>query len=156
MEQLRLFNEPQREYTSDDYWTPKWVFDALGLEFDLDVACPPEGPAHTPCKRFYTQADDGLTAPWEGCVWMNPPYSKPLPWVEKWINHANGMALLPTNGGRWCNLLWQSNAQSVWLGRLAFDRKHDHKSNSPLNIMLWGIGQTAINALLNANMGKLR
>ena len=23
--------------TSDDYYTPKWIFDAIGLEFDLDV-----------------------------------------------------------------------------------------------------------------------
>ena len=28
--------------TSDDCYTPRWVFDAMGLEFDLDVAAPKE------------------------------------------------------------------------------------------------------------------
>jgi hypothetical protein len=55
MTQERLFTVRQEQYTSDDYWTPKWIFDALGLEFDLDVASPPEGPMHTPCKAFYDQ-----------------------------------------------------------------------------------------------------
>jgi hypothetical protein len=51
MTQERLFTVRQEEYTSDDYWTPKWIFDALGLEFDLDVACPPEGPTTPLAKR---------------------------------------------------------------------------------------------------------
>jgi hypothetical protein len=27
---------------SDEQYTPKWIFDALGVEFDLDV-CAPQG-----------------------------------------------------------------------------------------------------------------
>lgn len=69
--------------TSDDCYTPRWVFDAMGLEFDLDVAAPPGGPWHVPAKRFYTAEDDGLTSPWDGLVWCNPPYSHFLPWAEK-------------------------------------------------------------------------
>ena len=40
MTQPRLFNTRQEGVTSDDYFTPKWIFDALGIEFDIDVACP--------------------------------------------------------------------------------------------------------------------
>ena len=77
MTQLRLFELPQTEYTSDDYWTPKWIFDALAITFDLDVASPPQGPANTPCRAYFTQADDGLAQDWHGTVFMNPPFSKP-------------------------------------------------------------------------------
>jgi phage N-6-adenine-methyltransferase len=106
IEQPQLFATPQTSRTSDDYYTPKWLFDALGLTFDLDVACPPEGPMHTPCKAFYTQEDDGLTQPWHGRVFMNPPFSKPQPWVHKFMSHANGVALLPIAKSQWFNQLW--------------------------------------------------
>jgi hypothetical protein len=43
----------------------KWIFDALGLEFDLDVACPPEGPMDTRLQSYYTKKTDGL-AQWFG------------------------------------------------------------------------------------------
>jgi hypothetical protein len=41
MNQEALFSMPQESFTTDDYWTPKWIFDALKVQFDLDVACPP-------------------------------------------------------------------------------------------------------------------
>lgn len=91
--QPRLFGIEQTETTSDDYYTPKWIFDALGLHFDLDVASPPH-PTSVPCDRYYTQADDGLASPWYGRVWMNPPFSKPTPWIEKWLDHGNGVCVI--------------------------------------------------------------
>ena len=133
--------------TSDDYYTPKWLFDAINLTFDIDVASPPQGPPHTPCKRFYTKADNGLIQPWYGRVWMNPPYSKPKPWVERWINHGNGIALLPMNGGQWLNTLWNSNAKGVWLGRLPFIRNGKEQKGTSFNVVLWAIGNDNIDAI---------
>jgi hypothetical protein len=69
--------------TSDDCYTPRWVFDAMGLTFDLDVAAPTGGPWHVPCDRFYTAKEDGLTQPWDGLIWCNPPYSNAAPWAER-------------------------------------------------------------------------
>jgi hypothetical protein len=79
--------------TSDDCYTPKWLFDAMGLQFDVDVAAPSGGPWHVPCKKFYTAVDDGLTQPWDGLVWCNPPYSNYLPWAQRWITHEKGVLL---------------------------------------------------------------
>lgn len=70
--------------TSDDCYTPRWVFDAMRLEFDLDVASPPGGPWHVPTKRYYTANDDGLAQPWDGIIWCNPPYSNFRPWAERY------------------------------------------------------------------------
>lgn len=77
--QGKLLDAGQEQLTKDDYYTPKDVFDALGLEFDLDVSAPPGGVPWVPAKRYYTLEDDGLTQPWFGRVWMNPPYSNVTP-----------------------------------------------------------------------------
>jgi hypothetical protein len=158
MDQLKLFDTPQTQRTSDDYWTPKWIFDSLGLTFDLDVACPPEGPAHTPCKSFYTQADDGLAQPWDGLVFMNPPFSKTTPWVEKWINHGNGIALLPClKHSQWTKTLWNSRAKSLWINEKQIHFHHKGKEQPIWTIVwLWGIGEQATQALHDSNLGQVR
>lgn len=91
--------------TSPECYTPKWIFDDLEIEFDLDVAAP-EQQTHVPAKHKYTEQIDGLKEPWYGNVWMNPPFGQPKPWVHKFINHANGIALLPTSTGKWQLELW--------------------------------------------------
>ncbi|HEU4542996.1 MAG TPA: DNA N-6-adenine-methyltransferase [Jiangellaceae bacterium] len=73
--------------TSNECYTPRWVFDAMGLHFDLDVAAPPGGPWHVPCDRYFTAADDGLAQPWDGLVWCNPPYSDYAPWADRFAVH---------------------------------------------------------------------
>jgi hypothetical protein len=90
-----LFKLPSDAYavTSDDCYTPRWVFDAMGLEFDLDVAAPPGGPWHVPAKRYYTAEDDGLAQPWDGLIWCNPPYSNFWPWSAKWAAHDRGVLM---------------------------------------------------------------
>ena len=65
--------------TSDDYYSPKWIFEALQLEFDTDPAQPIGGVSWIPVKKYYTIIDDGLSQPWDGRVWMNPPYSQTTP-----------------------------------------------------------------------------
>lgn len=70
-------------WTSDEWSTPPAFVEAMAAEFgpfDLDVCCRPET---AKAARFYTKADDGLSRPWVGRVWLNPPYSKPRPWLEK-------------------------------------------------------------------------
>lgn len=81
---------------SDEWYTPAYIFDALGLAFDLDVACPPEGPRHVPAARFYSSGS--LEKEWSGLVWMNPPFghqSTKRAWLRKFFDHGNGIALLP-------------------------------------------------------------
>jgi hypothetical protein len=79
--------------TSDDCYTPRWVFDAMGLEFDLDVAAPIGGPWHVPTKSYYTAEDDGLERPWDGLVWCNPPWSNYIPWAQRWSTHPRGVLM---------------------------------------------------------------
>ena len=78
---------------SDDWYTPSWLLNGLGIEFSMDVAAP-DRRTHVQCVTSLTVADDGLLTPWEGVVWCNPPYSNPAPWCRKWANHTPGGCLL--------------------------------------------------------------
>lgn len=66
----------------DDRETHPEVFDPLNgrFGFTLDVAAAPH---NAKCERFHTREDDGLTQPWNGRVWCNPPYSDCGAWVRK-------------------------------------------------------------------------
>lgn len=82
--------------TSDDCYTPRWIFDAASLVFDMDVAAPVDPARRTcPAREYLSPLDDGLAQPWHGVVWMNPPFSALTPWVEKFSRHGCGMALFP-------------------------------------------------------------
>ena len=83
---------------SCEWYTKSEIFDALGMVFDLDPAHPGlDKLGHIPCKKIFTKADDGLSQPWEGRVWLNPPYgSETWKWVRKLADHGNGVCLVFT------------------------------------------------------------
>lgn len=66
----------------------------MGVTFDLDVASPAEPLPWVPALNRYAVADDGLTSPWFGLVWCNPPYSAPTAWCRKWATHPDGFLLI--------------------------------------------------------------
>lgn len=156
--QAALFSTEQQSITSDDYYTPQWIFDALGLQFDLDVACPPGGPLFTPCLRYFTQEDDGLAQPWEGLVWCNPPYSKPGPWVDRFVDHGNGVALLPFTRGAWNLKIWNSDFTVAFVPQMKFHRPGMaalQDSGAFANV-IWAAGDQVKQALEAAQIGKIR
>lgn len=80
---------------STEWYTPPHVFEALGLEFDLDPAAPHGGVPWIPARRHLTRADDGLSRPWHGRVWLNPPYGRQTPaWLRRLARHGDGIALV--------------------------------------------------------------
>jgi len=89
------FTHDNKDNASVDWYTPPWVFQRIGLDFDLDPCQPPDGIEWIPAKQRYSIHDDGLTQPWSGRVWLNPPYGKHTPaWLERMHNHRNGIALV--------------------------------------------------------------
>lgn len=92
-------HEMPNEGITNDWITPKWVIDAFGPGyFDLDPCASLTQPWAT-AKRQYTVADDGLKLPWEGNIWLNPPYGPHTAvWVERLVNHSckggGGVALI--------------------------------------------------------------
>lgn len=70
---------------SPDWHTPPHVIErvsaVLGV-IDLDP-CSNDAPFNVPAKTHYTRQDDGLSRPWFGRVYMNPPYGRE---IENWID----------------------------------------------------------------------
>lgn len=131
---------------SDDWYTPKWVFDGLGIAFDLDVAAP-DGGSHVPAAGIYTVAHDGLLQPWHGVVWCNPPYSAPTAWCRKWATHEPGGCLLVradlSTGGPFT--AWSASS-AVWVPpkRLQFESGAGRPSGAVnFSTVLLGRGQVA-------------
>lgn len=67
---------------SNEYATPRWLTRDLaetlpteGDKFDLDPASGAEDQPHA--HERLTKDDDGLSTPWHGWVWLNPPWSSP-------------------------------------------------------------------------------
>lgn len=136
--------------SSDDHYTPHWLFEQLGVEFDLDVASSDSGAIRVPAAKYYTQEIDGLSQPWQGFIWMNPPFSKPTPWVDKFIEHNNGIALLPFTRGQWWQRLWASDCTVVPLPYNFKFERHDGKAK-PISFLtaLYALGDKGKTALHN-------
>jgi phage N-6-adenine-methyltransferase len=61
-----------------EWETPQVLFDQLDWiygGFTLDPCATAES---AKCPRFYTRSDDGLSQPWTGKVFMNPPYGRQI------------------------------------------------------------------------------
>lgn len=81
-------HEQMTESYTCEWETPPEVFKPLDEEFhfDLDVCATR---SNRKCKKFYSKEDDGLSKPWQGVCWMNPPYGRE---INKWAAKAAGAA----------------------------------------------------------------
>jgi hypothetical protein len=145
------------QQTTDDYYTPPWVFERLGLEFDIDVAAPPGGVPWIPAKKYFTQADDGLAQEWEGLAWCNPPYSNGEPWVRRMVAHNRGVLLMPLGNTNWVDDLWASGVPSVLLpNHMKFIRPNQREQEILYRTCLWAFGDECVEALHNLGTVRVR
>jgi ParB family chromosome partitioning protein len=117
----------------DEWYTPSEYLnaarDVLGA-IDLDPASSPAANKTVRAERYYTADDDGLTRPWCGRVWMNPPYSTGLVdrFVAKLLDaYQTGdvpAAVVLTNNATdtrwWQSLARRSSAVCLLAGRIRF------------------------------------
>lgn len=132
--------------TTDDYYTPRWLFASAGLVFDVDVAAPLDPARRTcPARRYLTPVEDGLTQPWEGLVWMNPPYSAPGKWVDRFAAHRCGLALVPATRAAWTGPLLQA-ADAIALLTVAFIQPDRQLGTYRTLLILAACGPVAVGA----------
>ena len=78
-------NEVMFSSKTDLWETPQDFFDRLDNEFGFDLdAC--ALPQNAKCAAYYTPEQDGLSQPWDGVVWCNPPYGRN---IGKWVQKAH-------------------------------------------------------------------
>jgi len=77
----------QKRFTkeSDTWCTPLWITSALGW-FDLDPCSNPFSCIRSDAYYSLETEHNGLILPWWGRVFVNPPYSRVLPWAKKAVH----------------------------------------------------------------------
>jgi hypothetical protein len=145
---------------TDEWYTPKYIFDALGCEFDLDVAAPVNRTfCNVPAKEFITE--NSLDKIWNGFIWMNPPFggrNNKTVWLDKIFEHGNGVALTPdrTSAPWFQKAANEADALLFVAGKIKFVKPDGTTGDSPGNgTTLFAYGSTAVQALQNAQINKL-
>lgn len=82
-----------------EWYTPPYIIEALGNDFDLDPAAPKR--EWYTARKCFTKEDDGLAQDWKGFVFLNPPYSNLAMklFIKKLSEHGNGIALIYSKVG---------------------------------------------------------
>ena len=147
--------KPHRGAT--DVWlTPPEILAAVG-PFDLDPCAPLNRPWDMASEHL-TIEDDGLSIPWHGFVWCNPPFGPEADkWLQRMAEHGNGIALVPARTEtRWfVSNVWESADAVLFL----HGRPHFHhadgtrgKANSGAPICLIAYGLHAVGVLAECGL----
>lgn len=139
----------------DEWLTPPALIRALG-EFDLDP-CSPINPPWKLAAKQYTIHDNGLTSPWEGRVWCNPPYGKETGiWLRKCAEHGNAIALVfaRTETKMFFESIWEKADAVLFIrGRIKFYHstgKEGGTAGAPSVLVAYG--QNNVDALMKSKI----
>lgn len=132
---------------NDTWLTPPQLIKALG-KFDLDPCCPVKMPWKT-ARRMLTV--NGLSEPCRGRVWCNPPYSSASAWVDKFLEHNNGIILLSANspGSPWVQrVLAECDAVMFLKMKLRFHKLSGEQAGAYIYNLLGACGRHNVKSLV--------
>lgn len=142
-------NKSKTAKSDRDLWATPWdifrgVEKLLGHKFDLDACA---GEHNAKCARYITAEQDCLVCDWGKPgknVWINPPYSSPMPFIERAIyqsrenNHFVVMLLPSDISVAWFELCVSHATKIIFLigdakdkksGRISFLHNQGEKKN---------------------------
>lgn len=114
-----------------EWYTPSVYIEAARKVMggiDLDPASSDYAQEKVQADRYYTIEDNGLELPWEGRIWLNPPYKAVLvkAFVDKLLESPIDQAILLTNNatdtGWWHEAAGAATAICFHRGRIQFYR----------------------------------
>ncbi len=105
---------------TDNYLTPDWILNVFDGWYD-------------PCPLNPNPDINGLDIEWKDRTYVNPPYSNPLPWVEKAIEEWKKgkmivMLLRVDTSTKWFAKLIEAKAEILW-----FNKRLRFVNNKPAN-----------------------
>ena len=115
---MTLGSHQQTIGRSQVHLTPRFILDALG-PFDLDPCAATVRPWDC-ATRNYVEAEDGLSLPWSGRVWLNPPFDSRVAgrWVSRLAEHGDGVLLIHARTEtRWFSVVWEHASAILFLGK---------------------------------------
>lgn len=156
---MSLSSHQSARMKNDEWLTPPEILAALG-KFDLDP-CAPEVRPWATAARHYSKAQDGLSQPWAGRVWLNPPFGREaVKWLRKMVEHGNGIALIParTETAMFYECVWEvADAVCFMRGRPHFHyvtgERAAANSGAPICLVAYGVGN--VTDLERAGLGKV-
>jgi phage N-6-adenine-methyltransferase len=146
--------------TSEHWETPQELLEQLysvfGV-FDLDPCSPTSNCRTAPvrAKAHYTEDDDGLSLPWFGTVFMNPPYGRSLSrWTAKAkaeVEQGNAEVVVALLPARPDTCYWHQDvagSASIFFlkGRLKFGNT-EQVAPFPSCLVVWGGSDEVITAI---------
>lgn len=144
---------------TNEWYTPRYIFDALSVTFDMDVASPADGPRHVPASQYLTPEQDGLIHPWHGFVWMNPPFghqSTKRRWLGRFFDHGNGIALVPDRtSAPWFQEFGPRADAICWVSpKIKFELPDGSLGQSPgTGTAMFAAGSLAVDVLCQCGLG---
>jgi hypothetical protein len=125
--------------------------------FDLDPCSPTSNARTAPVKAkvYYTEDDDGLSLPWFGVTFVNPPYNRSLSrWTAKAkaeVEHGNAevvVGLLPArpDTAYWHRDIARSASVFFLQGRLKFGNG-EQPAPFPSCLVVWGASDEVVTAM---------
>lgn len=139
---------------SDEWYTPPYIFEAMGCRFDMDVASP--GASAVPWVPAETHLTKQEPGEWSGFIWMNPPFGGRnglAPWLDKFAEHAWGICLVPdrTSAPWWQTFVPRCDLILFVSPKIKFISGDGTPNSSPAQgTCLCGIGTLAKQALYRA------
>jgi hypothetical protein len=142
-------------HESTEHYTPQYIVDAVIAcmdAIDLDPASNSREIPNVPAASHYTAQENGLVQPWEGKIFLNPPFG---PGVEVWFSKLfqERLAARTTE----VIVLWKSATETAaWKtltvlscrvcfpsARIHFTRPHGNESGPTFSPALFYVGEKA-------------
>lgn len=149
-EEARAFSTHAGNSSGNNEWeTPVWLAKALseaiqGFDLDPCSASNDRRKARVKARVLLTAADDGLTVPWRGKVFVNPPYARGLgDWIRKCrAESQSGCLVVTLIPARPDTAYWHDHvagAADIFMlrGRLKFG-DGENSAPFPSCVVVWG------------------
>ena len=152
---------------SKEWYTPRYIFQAININFDLDPCSPGQEIVRwIPAQHHYTCLDNGMSKDWFGNCWVNPPYGSDTPkWMARLSEHGEGIALVFARcDARWFHIYAPlADAICFLQGRVQFvpseksefyaDGIYKPKGGCGAGSMLMAYGKENADALFRSGLG---
>jgi transcriptional regulator with XRE-family HTH domain len=158
----RLFSTHAGNSSGNNLWeTPIDLANALsgavgGFDLDPCAASPDRRKARIKAKILLAEADDGLSVPWRGRCFVNPPYGRGMSnWIRKCFDEAQRgcvvVGLIPArpDSNYWHEYVAAHADVFMLRGRLKFGDS-ENSAPFPSCVVVWGADPELIARLLQA------
>ena len=137
--------------SNDILRTPAWVYESLG-QITLDP-CAGKSTNIAEKNWWIGRGEDGLTKPWRGFWFCNPPFSEKEKWIQKILNmkKPTGILLLPERGSAPWFLPVARRCDSYWVmgKKINFD---GGSSSNNIGSVMFCFGRSAVSRVNSSGL----